>query len=144
MKINLIVFILLVLFASGKSEKKEEVSKEKTTLDSIGYVELNQKENGIVTNNNDSNLTPKNTTSDKQLQKVEDFDVFLSKFIKDSIFRYGRIKFPIEGFNSDSETNKDNYVWTREDWEFYFEEDKHHEKNASIISKISVEKLVAN
>ncbi|UOY08525.1 hypothetical protein L0P88_08210 [Muricauda sp. SCSIO 64092] len=142
-KVDLIVFVLLVLFASCKSEKKEEISTEETTLDSMGYMVPSQKESGIVSNNSDSNFVSKNIRADKKLQKVEDFDVFLSQFVEDSTFRYSRIKFPIEGFNSDSEANRDNYVWTKEDWEFYFEEDKNYKKNENIISEVSVQKSVA-
>jgi|GEM_PF-731865 len=144
MKINLIVFVLLVLFSSCKNEKREDVSKAETILDSFGSSEVNQNKNVIVENNGDTHLTSKNTALDKQFQKIEHFDEFLSRFIKDSVFRYNRIKFPMVGFNSDSETSSDNYVWTREDWAFYFEEDKNHEKNENIISEILVEKTRAN
>ena len=94
-KVDLIAFVLLVLFASCKSEKKEEISTEETTLDSRGYMVPSQKESGIVSKNSDSNFVSKNIGADKKPQKVEDFDVFLSQFVEDSTFRYSRIKFPI-------------------------------------------------
>lgn len=56
----------------------------------------------------------------------EDFDSFFKKFSTDSKFRMSRVEFPLKGFNSD-ETNVDSkdktYLWSKEDWLFYAEED---------------------
>ena len=56
----------------------------------------------------------------------ENFDSFFKKFSTDSAFRLSRVNFPLKGFNSD-ETNvnsKDKpYLWNKEDWLFYTDED---------------------
>lgn len=56
----------------------------------------------------------------------EDFDSFFKSFSSDKKFRMTRIKFPLEGFNSDENehdsTNK-SYEWEKDNWLFYSEED---------------------
>ena len=63
---------------------------------------------------------------EKKIGMTETFEDFFNRFSKDSKFRISRIKFPIDGFNSD-ETNtnaKDKpYKWEKEDWLFYAAED---------------------
>ncbi|KRD11762.1 hypothetical protein ASE21_08690 [Flavobacterium sp. Root901] len=56
----------------------------------------------------------------------EDFDSFFKSFSLDKNFRLMHIKFPLKGFNSDeSEFDSLNkpYLWKKEDWIFYSEED---------------------
>jgi len=69
------------------------------------------------------------------INKNESFNDFFNEFSTDSTFRISRIKFPIKGFNSD-ETNinsKDNpFLWNKEDWSFYAEEDFNRSKSKDI------------
>ncbi|MEO0038943.1 MAG: hypothetical protein RIQ59_2154 [Bacteroidota bacterium] len=64
--------------------------------------------------------------SENKINRAESFEDFFNKFSTNSKFRVSRIKFPIDGFNSD-ETNtnaKDKpYKWEKEDWLFYAAED---------------------
>ena len=71
-----------------------------------------------------------------QSQKIENFKMFLQKFINDSTFRYTRIQFPINGYNSDAEINKKNYKWNKKEWDFYSEEDFQYKKNENITMEI--------
>jgi hypothetical protein len=60
------------------------------------------------------------------INSTESFENFFSKFSTNSRFRINRIKFPLDGFNSDeTDTNaKDKpYKWEKEDWLFYSAED---------------------
>lgn len=73
----------------------------------------------------------------------ENFTEFHSKLINDSVFRYSRINFPIAGYNSDAEKEPDNYSWTKEDWDFYFEEDAKYKQNKNIVSTTAVTDTLA-
>lgn len=56
----------------------------------------------------------------------EDFSDFLSKFQLDSVFRVGRTKFPLKGFNSDEKevgSTDTLFIWTKSEFLFYSNED---------------------
>ncbi|WP_374676571.1 hypothetical protein [Flavobacterium sp. NRK1] len=62
----------------------------------------------------------------KHKEERENFDNFFSKFRSDSSFRLSRTKFPLDGYNSDEKEidSRDTlYVWSKEDFNFYAEED---------------------
>ena len=63
-------------------------------------------------------------TKDYENQNIvlkENFENFLTKFKSHKDFRESRINFPIRGFNSEAEIlkNRSNYIWNKEEWEFY-------------------------
>ena len=83
------------------------------------------------------NAMPKiENTLIKSKDSLLTFDKFLDKFCRDSVFRYHRIIFPIIGYNSDAEMNKNNYKWEKSEWDFYSKIDCGYKKNKNIISKI--------
>ena len=69
-------------------------------------------------------------------QVDESFEKFILKFVSDSTFRYERIKFPINGFNSEAENYNMNYSWTKEDWGFYSREDFNYQNDPNIVNDI--------
>ncbi len=72
----------------------------------------------------------------KENQQKEDFNLFISKFVMDSLFRYHRVKFPLKGYNSDAEINKRDYIWSKEDWDFYSMEDMKYKTDESITNQV--------
>lgn len=93
--------------------------------------------------NSDSEIHDKSETNEasqlesfKESCKKEDFNLFISKFVSDSIFRYSRIKFPLKGYNSDAELDKRDYIWIKEDWDFYSVVDMKYESDEKIVSEI--------
>ena len=64
------------------------------------------------------------------------FTIFLDKFTTDSIFRYSRIDFPINGYNSDAEMEKSNYKWEKQEWDFYSKIDFKSKSDSNITNKI--------
>lgn len=79
-----------------------------------------------------NDIKRENTKSEIGINKSESFEEFFKKFSSDSFFRNSRINFPLKGFNSDdSNTNgKDEvYLWSKEDWSFYSEEDFSNKKD---------------
>jgi len=73
--------------------------------------------------------------SKKMIRKVESFEYFFEKFSTDSKFRISRIKFPMDGFNSDEGNLNDKdkpYKWEKEDWLFYSAEDFAKNKSGDI------------
>lgn len=103
---------VMLLFVFGCSEKKKN-----------GLNQLLKKE--IVT---------EKTTS-------ENFKCFLEKFATDPAFRISRVSFPLEGFNSD-QTNVNStdrpYLWEREDWLFYSEEDFKNPTNEDVVKTATI------
>jgi hypothetical protein len=83
----------------------------------------------------ETKLLPKTEVKKEKLIS-EDFDIFFKKFSTDSAFRISRVNFPLKGFNSD-ETNtnlKDqSYLWSKEDWLFYADEDFKNQKSEDIL-----------
>lgn len=105
---------------------------------SLSYIGCRTNKKEII-NDNEEKINIDNQPQLEQAvmkQDKENFEFFLSKFINDSVFRYNRIKFPIKGFNSDTEFDKRDYLWTREDWDFYSVEDLRYKKDENIISEI--------
>jgi len=73
----------------------------------------------------------------------EDFDSFFKSFSSDKKFRIAHIKFPLKGFNSDeNEFNSKNkpYLWDKENWLFYSEEDFINEKKHDEIKTDKIKK----
>lgn len=69
-------------------------------------------------------------------QESEKIESFLHNFINDGNFRNKRIKFPIKGYNSDSELNKKDYKWYKEDWEYYANIDFKYKNDKNIVNTI--------
>lgn len=68
-------------------------------------------------------------------QDPENFSQFMQKFINEPDFRLRRVNFPLAGSNSDDRVvgeAQDNYLWTKEDWLFYAEEDFRDNPDKSI------------
>jgi len=87
---------------------------------------------------NSNTKTETNEVAKKDLrtnQQKEDFNLFISKFVADSLFRYSRIKFPLKGYNSDAENDKRNYIWSKEDWDFYAMVDMEYKSDENIINE---------
>lgn len=116
MKINNKILLSLVLVFTLNCKKSKS-----TPIILENKVEKKEQE-VIIDNDNISN---------------EDFEKFLVRFINDSTFRYSRVNFPIKGFNSEVKENQDDYIWVKDDWDFYFEEDAKYKDNESIISETS-------
>lgn len=85
---------------------------------------------GVIETNSKTSILNERSLEDEEkyylkkkikAQGGESFENFISKFITDSIFRYSRIKFPINGFNSE-EKQQGVYTWNKEDFYFYFSE----------------------
>jgi hypothetical protein len=73
----------------------------------------------------------------KENRQEENFNMFILKFISDSIFRYSRIKFPLKGYNFDAEiTKRDYYIWNKEDWDFYSIVDMKYKSDENIINEV--------
>jgi len=102
----------------------------------------NKKEEDLIRFNSsasDTLLEPKGSI-EKGL-KIEvgntyEFNEFLKRFSKDSIFRYNRINFPLKGYNSDAENMVNNYKWEKEEWDYYSKLDFQYEGNKNITTKI--------
>lgn len=106
---------------------------------------------GAPQNRNSATELPDSPTSTSAIQSIstktadEPFEGFLEKFLSDANFRYSRIQFPLTGYNSDEDQHKrDNYLFTREDWDFYFEEDARYKSDPYIISTISKKDSTSN
>lgn len=123
------IFIIIVfsLFSCKGNLKKEDInkaSKETKPIDSKHKKEINKETDNIDSYN-------------INLDSNENFNIFLNNFISSPLFRYQRIEFPLKGFNSDSDSDEDQYLWYKDDWYFYFEEDSVYKANPNIISKIT-------
>jgi hypothetical protein len=73
-----------------------------------------------------NNIKKENQKIESLINKNESFNDFFNRFSTDSVFRISRVKFPLKGFNSDETdvNSKDKpYLWSKEDWAFYAEED---------------------
>jgi len=69
--------------------------------------------------------------------KEETFNEFIKKFKSDSEFRLNRIKFPLNGFNSDENIdNNDVYFWEKENWLFYSSDDFKDSDNMDFKEKV--------
>lgn len=109
---HLILIILFTFFIISCKRTKENVKL------SVKY-EVVQKSNDSTSNNDETNY----------------FEDFLQKFISQKNFRNNRINFPLKGYNSDNDP-RDNYSWTKEEWEFYSIDDFNYYENKNIISQI--------
>ena len=82
-----------------------------------------------------NNIKKENQKTENLIDKKESFNDFFNRFSTDSVFRISRVKFPLKGFNSD-ETDVDfkdkTYLWNKEDWLFYAEEDFSSSKSEDI------------
>jgi len=110
MKNKLIILFLLILISCSFGTNNDSISKS-------GHMNVQEGKN-------------------YQNQKIENFKMFLQKFINDSTFRYTRIQFPINGYNSDAETNKKNYKWDKKEWDFYSKIDFQYKNDENIITEI--------
>ena len=69
----------------------------------------------------------------------EEYETFIEKFYTDSLFQLSRIKFPLEGFNSDEynffeeEVDDSKYFWKKKNWIML----KSIDKNSKIKFKIT-------
>ena len=72
----------------------------------------------------------------KQVEIKEKFNTFLSRFFNDNSFRYSRVNFPLDGYNSDLEMGKRETKWSKDDWEFYSEDDFGYESNTNIKNEV--------
>lgn len=74
--------------------------------------------------------TKEESDNGSNLNKIEDFEEFHSKFYSDSAFQFSRIKFPLNGYNSDfddgipddvrEELNmepQEEFMWKKDEWE---------------------------
>src|SRR5690606_27511005 len=94
----------------------------------------NKNSNAEIENNVEANKVSQLKDLNAKQEK-EDFNLFISKFVADSLFRYSRIKFPLKGYNSDAEVDKQNYIWTKEDWDFYAIVDMKYKTDENIINE---------
>jgi hypothetical protein len=140
-----IFFIISGFYFSCVEKENKSKSSDKIIVET--------KSNSKDTKNQNDLIEFDNSNDERGEQNQENFKNFLAKFLKDSKFRYQRIEFPFPGFNSeeiDNSSNSEeiyrssNYIWTKEDWEFYFEEDKNYHKNPNIRSEITVNISKAN
>ncbi|NCO64758.1 MAG: hypothetical protein COZ75_13360 [Flavobacteriaceae bacterium CG_4_8_14_3_um_filter_34_10] len=133
LKIYFLLCLTILVSCDNVKNKKENDDLQKK-IDTVNIVD------GKVNQNIDS--INKVIDNSPQIIDEEIFNVFLSMFLNDSVFRYSRIDFPIKGYNSDAE-NPENYLWSKDDWDFYFEEDSRYKQNESIISKVSINDRIA-
>lgn len=103
------ILILLVFLSctdnNSNDEKESNETNEQKELNLKKVKDLNHK---------------KLNNSFENKHKKDDFKRFLKKFVSDSAFRYKRVKFPLNGYNTETENEKKDYVFkTKEDWDFY-------------------------
>lgn len=122
-KLKLLIFVGIILLVSCKNKNKEDgASNQIKNQDTISANKVDtSKYNGHDSQEYD--------------QKKEDFDVFISKFTSDSLFRYSRIKFPLKGYNSHAEGERRGYIWTKDIWDFYSESDMKYQNNENITNQ---------
>ncbi len=98
MKPIYLIIITVVAFGCTTQSKREEASsKEPETVE---------------------------TVKEKKEIEIEDFESFFKRFGEDSIFQFTRIGFPISYYTVDIEDNKEEYVYSRDDfWHTDFTQD---------------------
>jgi len=122
-KLKLLIYGGIIILVGCKIKNNEDgLSNKIKTQDTIS---MNIVETGKYNRHN----------SQEYDQKKEDFDEFISKFTSDSVFRYSRIKFPLKGYNSHAESNRQDYVWNKEIWDFYSESDMNYQNNENILNQ---------